>query len=127
MVDKEKIIENYVKPEVVGHFFILDDSEESWLYGDIIIDETFDQFRSLVKGEIEFSWGQEFSNLDDYKFYHIDTEDKDNLITINDEEIFQKVRKLEEIFIAIIHNNITYKIIENIPPLFDWYQEYFLN
>ena len=127
MVNKKKIIDNYDPPEVICKFFILDDIEESWLYGEITLDESLKQFIALIMAEIEYSWGSEFSDINDYFIYYIDTNDRNNLKEIKDETVYQTVKKLEEIYIAIIHKNITYRIIENIPPLFDWFMDYYLD
>ncbi|MFX1275044.1 MAG: hypothetical protein ACFFBP_17940 [Promethearchaeota archaeon] len=127
MVDKKKIIDNYEPSENIGNFFILDDTEESWLYGEIELDEALDQFISLIKEEIDYSWGPEFSDMNEYLIFYIDTNDKNNLKEIKNNGIYQKVKKLEEIYIAIIHKKIPYRIIENIPPLFEWFMDFSLN
>ena len=83
MVKIEKVFDNNINKEFYAKFFILDDTEESWLHGEIEIDEKFEDFISLIKEEIEYTWGVECSNMNDYIFYYIDTKDKNNLKIIN--------------------------------------------
>lgn len=107
----------------LAKFFILDDTEESWICGEIEFDENFEQFIALIKEEIEYSWGSDFSDMNNYLIYYIDTSDKNTLKLIEDETIYCSLKNHDERFIAIIHKAIPYKIIANIPPLFDWFME----
>ncbi len=61
--------------------------------------------------------------MDDYIIYYIDVLDKYNLICLTDNEIFQEIKKLDEVFIVILHKNIKYKIIQNIPVVYDWFMD----
>jgi hypothetical protein len=63
--------------------------------------------------------------MDDYIIFHIDIEDKNNLKEIKDNEYYLYVRQLKKIFLVILHKDIQYRIIENLPPVFDWFMDYY--
>ncbi|MFX0037965.1 MAG: hypothetical protein ACFFCY_05600 [Promethearchaeota archaeon] len=121
MPEYEKIMKNYEAPEITGNFIVLSKDEESWLEGWIQIEPSLEEFISLIKEEIEGFWGLENAEMSDYIIFHIDIEDKNNLKEIKDNEYYQWVRGQEEIFIVLLHKDIKYRIIENIPPVFDWF------
>lgn len=121
MPDFEKIMKNYQPSEVTANFFVLYKDESTWLHGWISMEDSFEEFLSLVQGEIEYSWDSEYADMADYIIFHIDLEDNNNLKEIKDNQYYQFVRQLQEIFIVVLHKDIKYRIIENIPPVFDWF------
>ncbi len=123
MPDFEKIMKNYEPPEVTANFFVLYKDEESWLDGWISMEPSLEEFTSLIQEEIEYAWGSENANIADYIIFHIDLEDKNNLKEIKDNEYYQYIRQHQEIFIVVLHNDIKFRIIENIPAVFEWFME----
>lgn len=121
MPDFEKIIKNYQPPEVTANFFVLYKDESTWLHGWISMENSLEEFLSLIQGEIEYSWGSDYAEMDDYIIFQVDLEDKNNLKEIRDNEYYQYVKQLKEIFIVVLHRDIKYRIIENIPPVFEWF------
>jgi len=121
MPDFEKIMKNYQPSEVTANFFVLYKDESTWLHGWISMEDSFEEFLSLVQGEIEYSWDSEYADMADYIIFHIDLEDNNNLKEIKDNQYYQFVRQLQEIFIVVLHKDIKYRIIENIPPVFEWF------
>ncbi|MFX1324694.1 MAG: hypothetical protein ACFE8N_07050 [Promethearchaeota archaeon] len=126
MPDYDKIMQNYQPSEVTAEFFILYKDEESSIDGVISLDQTFSEFLSLLQGEIEYFWGKEYANMDDYLIFFIDLSDKNRLKEISDDKVYQTVRNIKEIFLVILHKEIKYRIIENLPPVFDWFMLYSL-
>lgn len=114
-------MKNYQPSEVTANFFVLDKYESTWLNGWISMENSFEEFLSLIQSEIEKSWGSEYANITDYLIFHIDQEDKNNLKEIKDDQYYQYVRQLQEIFIVLLHKDIKFRIIENIPPVFEWF------
>ncbi len=108
-------------PEVTANFFILYKDEETWLNGWISMEPSLEEFISVLREEIEYSWELEDVDMTNYLLFHIDLEDKNNLKEISDNEYYQWVRQLDEIFIVVLHKDIKYRIIENIPPVFEWF------
>ncbi|MFX1503318.1 MAG: hypothetical protein ACFFDH_20315 [Promethearchaeota archaeon] len=123
MPDFKKIMKNYEPTEVTGNFIVLYKDEETWLEGWIQMEPTLEEFISLIKEEIEDCWDPEKAKISDYIIFHIDLEDKNNLKEIKDNEYYQWVRGHEEIFIVVLHKDIKYRIIENIPTVFEWFME----
>ena len=121
MPDFEKIMKNYQPSEVTANFLVLYKDESTWLHGWISMEDSFEEFLSLVQGEIEYSWDSDYADMADYIIFHIDLEDNNNLKEIKDNQYYQFVRQLQEIFIVVLHKDIKYRIIENIPPVFDWF------
>ncbi|MFX1417941.1 MAG: hypothetical protein ACFE9N_03355 [Promethearchaeota archaeon] len=121
MPDFEKIMENYEPPEITANFFVLYKDEEAWLDGWISMEPSLEEFISLIQEEIEYSWGLENADMRDYVIFHIDLDDKNNLKEIKDNEYYLYVRQHPEIFIVVLHKDIKYRIIENIPPVFEWF------
>ncbi len=58
-----------------------------------------------------------------YHIFHINTEDKNKLQEVKDDQIYQQIRKLKDIFIVVLHREIKYRIIENLPPVFEWFMD----
>jgi hypothetical protein len=123
MPEFEKIMNNYDPPEIIANFFVLHRDEESCLEGWISMEPSLEEFISLLQEEIEYSWGSENSDMADYSLFHIDIEDKNNMKVIQDNDYYLSVRELPEIFIVALHKNIKYRIIENIPAVFEWFME----
>lgn len=120
-------LKNVHFPEVTGNFIVVYEDQETYLYGWIALDETFATFLSFLQEEIEYSWGQEYADMNDYLIFHIDTADKDKLKELSDNEYYQFVRNQDEIFIVVLHKKIKYRIIENIPSVYEWFMEDFSN
>jgi hypothetical protein len=124
MPDSKKIMENFEPTEMTANFFVLFKDEIVSIDGWISLELTFSKFISLLQEEIEYCWGEEYADMDDYFLFYIDVDEKNNLKEIRGEEIYQKVRKLEEIFIVVLHKEIKYRIIENLPLVFEWFMAY---
>ncbi len=121
MPDFEKIMANNEAPEVTANFFVLYKDEEAWINGWISMEASLEEFISMLQEEIEYSWELENVDMEDYLIFHIDLEDKNNLKEINDDNYYHWVKLLDEIFIVVLHKDIKYRIIENIPPVFEWF------
>ena len=121
MPNFEKIMNNMEIPEITANFFILYKDEETWLSGWISLEPSLEEFMSVLRGEIEYSWELENIDMADYLIFHIDLEDKNNMKEITDNQYYQGVMQLEDIFIVVLHKDIKYRIIENIPPVFEWF------
>ncbi len=122
MPDFEKVKENYQPPEVTANFFVLYKDESTWLEGWISKD-SFEEFLSLIQGELEYSWDLQYVDMRDYIIFHIDLQDKNKLKEIKNNKDFKSVRQLEEIFLVVLHKEIKYRIIENLPAVFEWFVE----
>ncbi|MFW9819802.1 MAG: hypothetical protein ACFFE5_09350 [Candidatus Thorarchaeota archaeon] len=123
MPEFEKIMDNYEPPEIIANFFVLHSDEESCIEGWISMEPSLEEFIALLQEEIEYSWGIEDSHMADYNLFHIDLEDKNNMKEINDNDYYLFVREHPEIFIVVLHKSIKYRIIENIPAVFEWFME----
>ena len=121
MPNFEKIMKNNEIPEITANFFVLYKDEEAWLNGWISLEPSLEEFISILQEEIEYSWDLETAGMADYVIFHIDLEDKNNLKEIKDNEYYQFVRQHQEILIVVLHKDIQYRIIENIPPVFEWF------
>jgi hypothetical protein len=123
MPEFEKIMNNFEPPEIIANFFVLHRDEESYLEGWISMEPSLEEFKSLLQEEIEYSWGDEDSNIADYHLFHIDIDDKNNMKEIQNNDYYLLVRERPDIFIVVLHKNIKYRIIENIPAVFEWFME----
>lgn len=117
----KKITNNNDILEIIANFFVLDKDEEIWLEGWISMEPSLEEFISVLQEEIEYSWDLENVDMADYKLFHIDLDDKNNLKEIKDDKYYKLVRQLQDIFIVVLHKEIKYRIIENIPPVFEWF------
>jgi len=124
MPDFKKIMQNIQPSEVIINFFVLFKDENVSIDGWITLKETLPEFISLLQEEIEYCWGLEYANMNDYSIYYIDLDEKNNLKEITDDQIHQKVRLLKDIFIVVLHKDIKYRIIENLPLVFEWFMAY---
>ncbi|MFX0083710.1 MAG: hypothetical protein ACFE94_18320 [Candidatus Hodarchaeota archaeon] len=124
MPDFKKIMQNFQRSEVIANFFVLFKDEDISIDGWISLEETLPKFISHLQEEIEYCWGAEYADMDDYIIFYIDTDEKNNLKEITDEEVYQKIRKLGEIFMVVLHKDIKYRIIENLPLVFEWFQAF---
>ena len=121
MPDFEKTMKNNELSEVTANFFVLYKDEETWLNGWISMEHSLEEFISVLREEIEYSWDYENIDMTDYVLFHIDLDDKNNMKEIKEDQYYQWVMQFEEIFIVVLHKDIKYRIIENIPPVFEWF------
>ena len=121
MPNFEKIMNNNEASELTANFFVLYKDEETWLNGWISLEPSLDEFISLLKEEIEYFWELEDVDMTDYMLFHIDLEDKNNMKEIKNDEYYNYVKQLNDIYIVALHKNIKYRIIENIPAVFEWF------
>ena len=121
MPNFEKTMKNNEHSEVTANFFVLYKDEETWLNGWISMEPSLEEFISVLREEIEYSWDFEKVDMTDYVLFHIDLEDKNNMKEIKEDQYYQWVMQFEEIFIVVLHKDIKYRIIENIPPVFEWF------
>ena len=126
MPDKEDVMRNYEPLDVKANFIVLYNDEESSMDGWISLEDRLSDFISLLKSEIEYQWGAEFAYMDDYLIFYIDLNDKNRLKDIKDDDTFQLIKKLKEIFMVVLHKEIKYRIIENLPLVFEWFMSYSL-
>jgi len=124
MPDFNKIMQNIQPSEVIVNFFVLFKDENVSIDGWITLGETLPEFISTLQEEIEYCWGVEYAIMNDYVIFYIDLDEKNNLKEITDEQIYQKVRVLKEIFMVVLHKDIKYRIIENLPLVFEWFMAY---
>lgn len=125
MPDLEKIRQNQMVPEVTAKFFTLHKDESTYLSGWIALDRTLNRFISILLEEINYTWELNYQNMDDYAIFHIDIEDKNKLKEIKNEQSYQTVRNSKNIYLVILHKVIPYRIIENLPLVFNWFNETF--
>jgi hypothetical protein len=102
MPDFEKIMNNNEVSELTANFFVLYKDEETWLNGWISLEPSLDEFISLLKEEIEYSWELEDVDMIDYILFHIDLEDKNNMKEIKDDEYYNYVKQLNDIYIVAL-------------------------
>ncbi|TKJ24199.1 MAG: hypothetical protein CEE43_00515 [Promethearchaeota archaeon Loki_b32] len=121
MPDFENIMKNNELSEVTANFFVLYKDEETWFNGWVSLEPSLEEFISTIRDEIEYSWDLENIDIEDYLIFHIDIEDKNNMKEIKEDQYYQWVMQFEEIFIVVLHKDIKYRIIENIPPVFEWF------
>jgi hypothetical protein len=124
MPEFEEIMENFEPSEITANFFVLFKDENVSIDGWISLDLTLNKFITVLQGEIEYCWGAEYANMDDYFLFYIDMDEKNNLKELKEEIVYQEVRKLNEIFIVVLHKEIEYRIIENLPLVFEWFMAY---
>ena len=123
MPDFEKVKENYQPPEITANFFVFYKDESTWLEGLISLEDSFEEFLSLIQDELEYSWDLQYVDMRNYITFHIDLQDKNKLKEMKNNNDFRSVKQLEEIFIVVLHKEIKYRIIENLPAVFDWFME----
>ncbi|MFX0030938.1 MAG: hypothetical protein ACFE8B_17120 [Candidatus Hermodarchaeota archaeon] len=124
MPDLKKIIENFQPSEKTANFFVLFKDENTSIDGWISLGDSLIKFISLIQEEIEYCWGTDHANMDDYIIFYIDVDEKNNLKEIENEKVYQKIRNLNDIFIVILHKEVKYRIIENLPLVFEWFMAY---
>jgi hypothetical protein len=117
MPDFKRIKQNQQLPKVTAKIFALDKDEITFLSGWIALDSTLNQFNSLLLDEINYTWESNLQNLNDYVIFYI--EDKNKLKEIENEQKYQTVRNSQNIFLVVLHKEIPFRIIENIPPVFN--------
>ncbi|MHA2181247.1 MAG: hypothetical protein ACXAAH_07475 [Promethearchaeota archaeon] len=119
-------MEDEFSPEVNANFIILFKDEIESIEGWIRLEKNLSEFKTRLQEEIEYYWGKNFAHMNDYLIFKIDTAEKNRLKEIATEEFYQNLKKLTQIFIVILHKEIKYRIIENLPPVFEWFMEFFL-
>lgn len=123
MPDFEEIKQNFEPTDITAEFIILFKDEIDSIEGWIALEETLSDFKSRLQEEIEYYWGKNDADMSDYSIFYLDTEEKNTLKDIDTDEFYQTLKTLEKIFIVILHKEVKYRIIENLPPVFDWFME----
>ncbi|MBY9010375.1 MAG: hypothetical protein KGD74_10970 [Candidatus Lokiarchaeota archaeon] len=121
MPDFEKIKQNQRFSEVTAKIFALDKDESTFLSGWIALDRTLNQLISSLLKEINYTWESNYQNMDDYLIFYIDIEDKNKLKEIKNEKSYQTVRNSKNIYLVILHKEIPFRVVENLPLVFDWF------
>ncbi len=121
MPEKKEKVQKIRFPDVTCDFIVLHEDREAYLNGWTSLEGSFEDLLENMEFELEASWGSKYAEMDDYIIYYIDVLDKYNLIYLTDNEIFQEIKKLDDVFIVILHKNIKYKIIQNIPVVYNWF------
>ena len=123
MPDFEEIEQNFDPSDITANFIIVFKDEIDSIEGWIMLEETMSEFNLRLQEEIESYWGKDYADINDYSIFHLDTEEKNTLKEIDTDELYQNLKTLEQIFIVILHKEIKYRIIENLPPVFEWFME----
>ena len=116
-----EIERNQMIPEVTAKFFVLAKDESAYISGWIALEENLEQFISVLREEMQYAWNMKDINMDDYPIFHIDIEDNNRLKELNNNQDYQIVKNSKNIYLVILHKEIPYRIIENIPPVFNWF------
>ncbi|MCP4760582.1 MAG: hypothetical protein GY870_02300 [archaeon] len=119
---KKRIIENYVPPDVIGDYYVINENKELALDAWIALEEEYEGFYNFIIGEIEYHLKIKLPDSITYCVFHVDRENNDKLIQIKDQEAYSSMRNNCEnrIKIIIIHKAIDSKEIENHPKLQKW-------
>jgi len=120
---RKKIIDNFNDSTVKARLFVLNSDETLYLEGFIELDENFEEFVIFLTSEIKFTWNMKLLDISSFLILYIDTENDNRLIPIKSNDIYQLVRKMKDIFIVVLHQDIESRIIENIPLVFDWFMD----
>ena len=123
MPDFKRIKQNQQSPEVTAKIYALEKDEIAFLSGWIALDRTLNQLTTSLLGEINYTWESNYQNLNDYVIFYIDIEDKNKLKEIKIEQIYRTVRNSKNIFLVVLHKEISSKIIENLPLVFEWFSK----
>ena len=100
---------------------LLAKDESAYISGWIALEENLEQFISVLREEMQYAWNMKDINMDDYPIFHIDIEDNNRLKELNNNQDYQIVKHSKNIYLVILHKEIPYRIIENIPPVFNWF------
>ena len=122
MPNLDKILKNYEEKEVSTNFFLLHEKNKLWLEGWVHLDDSLEKFLSFIESEMKYSWERNDLKISDYQIFQIDMEDKNQLIEIKTESQYGQTRKQDDIYIVILSKESKYRLIENIPLLFEWFQ-----
>ncbi|MEJ2249866.1 MAG: hypothetical protein P8Y70_04310 [Candidatus Lokiarchaeota archaeon] len=120
MVDKNKIMGKVSFPKEAGNFFVLYEDQEAFTYGWISLEGSIEEFKTRLEDEIEYAWGFEYADLNEYNIFNIEIGNHYDLQKISDEEYYQKIKYQEEIYIVVLHKNIESRLIENFPEIYEW-------
>jgi len=121
MEEKKENLQKIRFPDEICDYIVVNEDEESYLEGWMSLEGSFEELLENLHLLLESAWGSKYANINDYIFYYIDVMDKYNLIYLTNNKIFKEIKKLNEILIVILHKNIKFKIIQNIPVVYDWF------
>jgi hypothetical protein len=110
--------------ELKANLIIVLEEHEDWIEGWMLLDESLKEFKYHLEEEIEYNWGFEYADLDDYILFFIDVEDKNNLKEIKSEDMYQRLKQKDDIYIVVLEKTIKYRFIENLPCVFEWFSDY---
>jgi hypothetical protein len=123
MDDKKTPIENIGFKQKSGNFFILYKDQEAYIYGWIDLDGNLDDLMHRLEDELEYAWGLDYADINDYNLFNVEIGDHYDLVKIEDNFYFEKIKRQSEIFIVLIHKSIKTRLIENLPEIYEWVRD----
>lgn len=120
MAKNEDLIKKQGLFEVIGKYFVLNKSQDSYIQGWLTIDKTLKQFIKNLKEEIEYELDLENIFIENYILYSIDI-NNGSLIEIKDDKKLNNIRRNDKILIVLIDKRINLNKIEDSPILQKWY------
>jgi len=120
MAKNEEFIKKQGLFEVIGKYFVLNKSQDSYIQGWLTIDKTLKAFIKNLKEEIEYELDLENIFIENYILYSIDI-NNGSLIEIKDDKKLNNIRRNDKILIVLLDKRINLNKIEDIPILQKWY------
>lgn len=109
--------------DALGAFYVIGEKPNEVMSGLIALEEGIDEFRETVFEEMEFTLQVEVKDQNAYSLFYVDTGDKDTLKRVVDDSAFEELKKMDKIFLMMLHQSVNVKDVESNPRLKDWLEE----
>jgi hypothetical protein len=109
--------------DALGAFYVIGEKPNEVMSGYIALEDGIDEFCETVFEEMEFTLQVEVKDQKAYSLFYVDTGDKNALKRVIDDKAFDELKKLDKIFLMMLHHSINVKDVESNPRLKDWLEE----
>lgn len=110
-------------PDALGAFYVIGEKPNEVISGWIALEDGKDEFLETIFEEMEYTLQIEVKDQHMYNLYFVDSSKKNKLTEVPDQESFDKIKKLEQIKVMILHKDIKITDVENHPRFKDWLEE----
>jgi hypothetical protein len=109
--------------DALGAFYVIGAEPNEVISGWIALEDGIDEFFETVFEEMEFTLQVEVKDQKAYSLFYVDTGDRNALKRVVDDKAFDELKKLDKIFLMMLHHSINVKDVESNPRLKDWLEE----
>ncbi|MBN2229028.1 MAG: hypothetical protein JW779_05495 [Candidatus Thorarchaeota archaeon] len=109
--------------DTLAAFYVIGKKPHEVISGWIALEDELDEFRKVIFEEMEFTLQIQVEKQNEYSFYYVDLKKKNSLSMIDNQALFEELKKTNNLRIMLLHNSIPIRQVETHPRFCDWLEE----